>query len=579
MASYKNFKTEMTPTIDITKKIANVRSFAETKPDWRKACSYWRAYPDRFIDFIKPDDCKINLYFYQRVMLRVLFRYKKVFFTFTRGTAKSFTQILALYLKCIMYPGTHLFICAPNKEQAAKISKENIENIWNFYPILKDEIAKIEFQKDFTKLTFHNGSRLDVVQVADAERGGRRNGGAIEEIVDPKMKKDTLHSVVIPLMANDRLSEYKDENDNRVDPNEIHKFQWYITTSGTRQSFAFEKMREVLLEMTQGKQSFCLGASYELACMHGQLDIGFINELKEQPTFNPLAFAREYESVWTGTSDNSLVQLDDLLACRVLTKAEEKHSGEKGIEYILSYDVARAEGSQNANCALAVIKIIPRGDGTYQKHMVNMYSFEGTHFTEQGIFIKKKVNDFKASMVVVDANGAGKGLVDVLVTECDENPAYSVVNDDRYSKYKTENSVPLLYALSSNTKEDRASNIHNVFVNMISTHKVKILHGETQARAEIKANTDPEKVAKMLMPFAMADLMCEEIMNLEHKQTGNQTQVKQISRSINKDKFSAFEYGLYYIYNLEMKNTIRKRETINAASFFLAKSHKSRLGR
>ena len=77
--------------------------------------------------------------------------------------------------------------------------------------------------------------------------------------------------------------------------------------------------------------------------MHGQLDIKFINGLKERPTFNPLSFAREYQSEWTGTSDNSLVQLDDLLEARVIKKAEHKASGEKDVEYVLAYDVSRAK--------------------------------------------------------------------------------------------------------------------------------------------------------------------------------------------------------------------------------------------
>jgi hypothetical protein len=85
------------------------------KDIWRQYCSYFKSYPDRFIDFIKPEDCKIELYFYQRIYLRILMRYKKVYITATRGTAKSFTEILAMYLKCIFYPGTHLFICAPGK--------------------------------------------------------------------------------------------------------------------------------------------------------------------------------------------------------------------------------------------------------------------------------------------------------------------------------------------------------------------------------------------------------------------------------------------------------------------------------
>jgi hypothetical protein len=572
MAVFANYKTPMEATVDFTKKAANVRSFQETKVDWRKYCSYWRAYPDRFIDFIKDETCKIDLFFYQRVMLRVLFRYKRVYFTFTRGTAKSFTQILALFLKCIMYPGTELFICAPGKEQAAKISQANIEKIWGFFPVLQGEVEKVVFQNDYTKLYFHNGSKLEVIQVAQSARGGRNNGGAIEEIVDEKMKKDVLNEAVIPRMANDRIAACKGK-----DENEIHKFEWYITTAGTRQSFAFEKMREVLQEMSEGKSAFNLGAGFELACMHGQLDIDFINDLKTRPTFNPLSFAREYESVWTGTSDNSLVQLDDIIESRVLTKAEDKASNEKGVEYVLAYDVARAEGSQNANCALVVLKIIPRNDGTYQKHLVNIYSFEGTHFQEQARFLKQKVNDFKARIVVVDSNGAGKGLVDILVTECDENPPYSVVNDERYDRYKQPNSIPMVYALSSNTKENKASTIHNVFVNIVSNKKVKLLHTESEAKANIdKKIKDSEVKSKSLMPFIMTDLLCEEIMNLEYKQSGKETQIKQISRSINKDKFSAFEYGLYYVYTLEQQNQIKKNERADAWKFFAVKQAKIR---
>lgn len=473
-----------------------------------------------------------------------------------------------------MYPGTQLFICAPNKEQAAKISQANIENIWKYYPILAGEIKEKAFNNDYTKLTFHNNSTLEVIIVGPSARGGRNNGGSVEEIVDEKMKKDYLNEIIIPRMANDRLSAYQgDSSGGKVDPNEIHKFEWYITTSGTRQSFAFDKMKEIMSEMVQGKSSYSLGAGFELACMHEQLDIKFINNLKERPTFNPLSFAREYQSEWTGTSDNSLVQLDDLLEARVIKKAEHKSTNEKGVEYVLSYDVSRSEGKQNANCVLVVTKIKPRGDGTYQKHVVNLFSFEGTHFLEQARFIKKKVNEYNASIIVVDSNGAGKGLVDILVTECDENPSYSVVNDDRYNKYKQENSVPLIYSLSSNTKENKASDIHNVFVNMISNKKVKLLVSESQAKAESERKVkDHEDFAKLLMPYTMTDLMCEEIMNLEYKQAGNQTQVKQISRSINKDKFSALEYGLYYIYLIEKKNQIKKRESVDVSNFIMIKT-------
>lgn len=546
------------------------KSFEATKAEWRKFCSYYRYYPDKFIDLIRPADCKIDLYFYQRVMLRTLFRHRKVFFTFTRGTAKSFTQILALYLKCVMFAGVNLFICAPTKMQASGISQANIEAIWNFFPLLQNEVKKVVFQSDYTKLIFHNGSKLDVIQVSSSTRGIRKHGGSIEEIVDENMKKDILNEAVIPTMANDRIAAC-----GGVDPNENHKFQWYITTSGTKQSFAYEKLMEVVGEMAVGKNSVSMGAGYELACMHGQLDIHFINDLRDQATFNPLSFAREYESVWTGTSDNSLVSLEDLNACRTLTTPEEK-AVDKDSEYVLSYDVARSEGNSAASCALAVIKIKEKPDGTYSKSLVAIHGFDGTHFNEQAKYIKKMAVKYRARVVIVDSNGLGVGLIDQLVTDnVDDNPPWSVTNDDRYLKYKTESSIPMLYAMKSQSKEMRSSDIHNVFMNVIANHKLKILHSESHARASFeKSRKSAEQIASELRPYIMTDLLVEEIMNLEYKVSGNNTQVKQISKSINKDKFSALEYGLFWIHLQEKANQTRRKEQFDVSNFMLVKPAK-----
>lgn len=572
--SYKNYKREekkFTATSNIddkdaSKKETSVSSFETLKPHFRKFASYYRVYPDKFIDLISPPDSKISLFFYQRMMLRILFRFQTTYFTMTRGSAKSFTQVLGLYLKCIMFGGIHLFIAAPTKMQAANISQENIEKIWEYFPLLEKEVKKVYFNKDSTKLIFHNGSKLDVVQVAQSARGGRRNGGSVEEIVDESMKADVLSEVVLPMMANNRLT----SGGHGVDPHENHKSVAYVTTAGNRQSFAFEKLMEVAKQMAQGKSSFILGAGYELPVMHGQLDLDYIISLKESDTFNPLGFTREYESNWTGSSDKSLVSFEDVNECRVLDKAEEKNM-DKNALYVLSYDVARAEGLANANSALVVLKLLPRGDGTYIKHLVNIYSFEGTHFLDQAKFLKQKVNLFKASALVVDINGLGRGLVDYLVTEIDENPAYSVTNDDRYNAYKTPNSVPILFAMNSSNKETRSSDIHNLFINLISNHRVKLLVSQSQAKNSMGNTRDAEKAVQGLMPFTMTDLLVEEIMNLEYKASGNDTQVKQISKSITKDKFSALEYALMYSNLEEKKNQRRKREIYDPSQLFMFK--------
>jgi hypothetical protein len=79
---------------------------------FRQYASLWRENPDLFVDMITPEGSTFELYFYQRIFLRVVMRHRYVYATFTRAFSKSFLSILALYLKCILYPGTKLFIAS-----------------------------------------------------------------------------------------------------------------------------------------------------------------------------------------------------------------------------------------------------------------------------------------------------------------------------------------------------------------------------------------------------------------------------------------------------------------------------------
>ena len=163
------------------------------------------AYPDYYLDLIRPADSEFSLFFYQRFTLRVLMRFKDVFITAPRAFSKSFITILALFLQCIFIPRRKVFICANTKQQAAQITKEKIYEIYDHWPLLKKEVMGHEindypgnFGKDYVTIKFRNGSQLDVVLAGDAARGGRRNGGLIDEIRDGD--EEAINSVVIPLV-------------------------------------------------------------------------------------------------------------------------------------------------------------------------------------------------------------------------------------------------------------------------------------------------------------------------------------------------------------------------------------------
>lgn len=106
----------------------------------REKIAFYREYPDLFIDDIKGPDCTFKFYFYQRVFLRIVMRHRYVYATFPRAYSKSFLSMMALMIRCILYPNSHLFVTTGGKEQAASITVAKIEEICHLIPALEGEI-------------------------------------------------------------------------------------------------------------------------------------------------------------------------------------------------------------------------------------------------------------------------------------------------------------------------------------------------------------------------------------------------------------------------------------------------------
>ena len=80
-------------------------------------------------------------------------------------------------------------------------------------------------------------------------------------------------------------------------------------------------------------------------------------------------------------------------------------------------------------------------------------------------------------------------------------------------------------------------------------------------------NMTPEQRAEYLKPYTLTSIFKEEMLNLREENEGVNIILKQANKSIKKDKFSAFEYGLYYI-KYEEDNKKKKRK-FNAKDWML----------
>ena len=75
----------------------------------------------------------------------------------------------------------------------------------------------------------------------------------------------------------------------------------------------------------------------------------------------------------------------------------------------------------------------------------------------------------------------------------------------------------------------------------------------------------PEERAEYLKPFTLTSILKEELMNLREENEGVNIILKQANKGIKKDKFSAFEYGLYYIKQEE--DSKKKKRKFNVKDF------------
>lgn len=87
---------------------------------------------------------------------------------------------MALMIRCILYPGAHLFVTSGGKEQGASILHDKVQELCALIPNLKREIdwnrGKTLEGKDRVRYVFKNGSVLDNLAARESTRGQRRHG-------------------------------------------------------------------------------------------------------------------------------------------------------------------------------------------------------------------------------------------------------------------------------------------------------------------------------------------------------------------------------------------------------------------
>ena len=459
--------------------------------------------------------------------------------------------------------------------KAITISK--IDEICNLIPALNNEFnwerGVFKKTKNDVRYVFKNGSTIDILAARESSRGQRRTCLLMEEcvLIDGNM----LNSVIIPTTNIDRLL----PNNTRDTKEVVNKSQIYITTAGWKNSFAYDKLIELLIQsVIDPKDCMVMGGTYETPVAEGLLDVNFVDQLKLQGTFNDESFDREYRSIWSGDAINAFYSSEKFDKQRVLAYPEKecsKRGNTQNHYYILGVDVGRV----GCTTEVCVFKVVPQIQGNAIKSLVNIYTYESEDFESQAIKLKKLYYAYRARSLAIDANGLGIGLIDFMTKSQvdpetnDVLPPFGVeggTTEDIKDQYKDlkktlgleENAMFLIKANAPFNTE-----AYSYAQSQMSSGRVKFLVDEMTAKAALmetkvgQAMTTDQR-NEYLKPYVLTTVLKAQMLNLTEKTEGINIILKQVSLKIKKDKFSAFIYGLYRVKQEEELNKKRRRRSI-----------------
>ena len=530
---------------------------------WVDFSSWMLFYPDLFLDLLKPEEGGIALHPDQRLFLRCVTRFFAVYGCFPRGWGKTFNEVASLFIIAIRYPNIELSLTAQTKENAAELLKDKTQELLRQYPMLQNEIVKTKFQKGDAEVRFKNGAVIDVLANSQNSKGQRRKRINIEEsaLLDAETFDDALKPIV-------EVSRYTCGKLAIINPEELNQQIHFFTTPGWRGSDEYNRNMQMIRNMVDLKGEMVLGSNWMLGSWYGR-GSSKSQILQKKKQMSPIAFDQNYGGRWTGSSDSALINVNRFMNCRTLTQAELKTSNYSD-EYYIGVDVARSQNSNNNQSSAVIAKVIR--DKEINKirtiDIVNALNISNTvNFTGQVIKIKQLKEAYNAKMVIVDGNGLGAGLIDEMLKRNTDPVSqriydcWDTVNTDNQSEIP--NSEKCVYDLKAQGIQTR---IITNFIDLVDSGKLRLL--------EKRDPNHPYKDIELeILPFAQTDLLFEEVNNLKLKylHSGALT-VEKVVNKLNKDRYSALVYVLWYIMEFCNKPKQKDVSKLNIQSLFRAPS-------
>lgn len=517
--------------------------------------SFFRAFPDRFLDLVESPNADFTLAFPQRVIFRSMFHYRKSMTTSSRGLGKTYLEVLYGMTQGVLYPGEIMRQYAPSQKQGAELAAKAFHQIETNYPPLA-ALWKIRSE---TKDSFIIYTEFGSEYAIGAIQGGTCSSLIVEEIgqeTEPKFDFADYESKVIPTCRKKRRINKK------IDRTHYSPHTIYITNASRRQNRTYYKYRyETLKAMCTKERGFgwAIDISWEISVLFGIRDEDYMDELKSSMTKED--FLLQCCATYTGSGKNPLVSDEDLSASRTLMCMESKHCGDPNVIYIVGHDVSYEVGVRNAKCADVVMKLTLFNEkggllkrDKYRKDIVWVDSYPPPKDPVQAamhlkdLWLRFTMDGGQKTWLAIDSWQYGNAIMRELIKPMGDGINLCTYQHLECKELEGEHPLEVIYPIKAGGTGVRDNDLDMVRYMRIEYEQSNIRHLTYDINAGLEQYKRRHNIkddfadGKILRPYYKTNELCEQIQNLQVVETGSSWREKRVSMSIQRDDWSAEKY-------------------------------------
>jgi len=536
------------PDSNITANVENINTGA-----WRKFIAYYRYYMDEFAINV----LGLNLYPFQRVILRAMGRNQFSMFIACRGLGKSWLTAVFFICSAILYPNIKCGVASGNFRQAKNVIVQKIQGELAKNENIKREIQfPIKVTGDECCVTFKNGSEIRAISVdqrtgGDGARSWRFNYLIIDEA---RLVKDSIiEEILIP------MTKTKREVAIKQGVSEKGKII-YITSAYLKISPLYSRFKHHYEQMVKGDEKYYVCAlPYQVGVSAGIFDEDDITSELDKPSMTTDRYTYEYLGQFVGSSNESYYPYEITAPCRTSIRGELEQPKKTTAKYIITHDVALSDARGADNACSHVIKLTQKANGSLKKSIVYTKVVGGMTLPEQRDFLRELLHIKFPNTVklVLDTRGSGEALPSLFyesweyISPKGERTEYPpIVKDDDEIGMKMDDAMPIIRCVTA-TNEFHIR-FYPYLKSCLQDKSLEILSSSDEVDIEWKEGNilDAEYAI-----HKEHDALVSELNNIKEKMTEhNNTVYERIVKTRKRDRATSLVYGLSVIYEYEVES-------------------------